>query len=395
MNLDFTDAELAFQDEARAWLAANVPATPLPSMDTEAGWAAHQEWEARLAEARWSVVSWPEEYGGRGASLVEWVIFEEEYYRAGAPGRVSQNGIFLLAPILFEHGTPEQRDRFLPSMATGERIWAQAWSEPEAGSDLASLTSTARRDDERGGWVLNGQKTWSTRATYAHWAFGLFRSDPTAARHAGLTYFLFPLDADGVSVRPIAQLDGEPGFAEIFLTDVFVPDADVLGAPGDGWRVAMSTAGNERGLSLRSPGRFCAAADRLLALVEEVGQRPSRNQVSNTADRVVDAWIKAQAYRLYTWGTVTRLADGPSTSSGGAGGADGSVNKVFWSELDIALHETALDLLGPEAELESAWTDGYLFSLAGPIYAGTNEIQRNIVAERILGLPREPKGAGR
>jgi alkylation response protein AidB-like acyl-CoA dehydrogenase len=348
-------------------------------MDTEDGFRAHREWEARLAEARWSVVSWPEEYGGRAASLVEWVIFEEEYYRAGAPGRVSQNGIFLLAPILFDHGTKEQQDRFLPTMATGEQVWAQAWSEPEAGSDLASLRSTARRDEDRGGWVLNGQKTWSSRAAYAHWGFGLFRSDPQAQRHAGLTYFLFPLDADGVTVRPIAQLDGEAGFAEIFFEDVFVADSEVLGAPGDGWRVAMSTAGNERGLSLRSPGRFCAAADRLVELHRERG---------GFSDRVVDAWIQAQAYRLYTWGTVTRLA------SGGEMGAAGSVNKVFWSELDIALHETALDLLGPEAELESAWLDGYVFSLSGPIYAGTNEIQRNIVAERILGLPREPKGAG-
>jgi alkylation response protein AidB-like acyl-CoA dehydrogenase len=381
MDLDLSESELAFRGEARAWLEANVPSEPLPSMDTEAGFRAHQEWEAKLAEARWSVVSWPSEYGGRDASLVEWVIFEEEYYRARAPGRVSQNGIFLLAPILFDHGTQEQQDRFLPSMATGEQVWAQAWSEPEAGSDLASLRSTATRDDERGGWLLNGQKTWSSRASYAHWGFGLFRSDPSAQRHAGLTYFLFPLDADGVTVRPIAQLDGEAGFAEIFLEDVFVPDSDVLGAPGDGWRVAMSTAGNERGLSLRSPGRFCAAADRLVELWRERG-----GAVPTAADRVADAWIQAQAYRLYTWGTVTRLADG------GDLGATGSVNKVFWSELDVALHETALDLLGPEAEVESAWTDGYLFSLSGPIYAGTNEIQRNIVAERILGLPREPKG---
>jgi alkylation response protein AidB-like acyl-CoA dehydrogenase len=360
-----------------------VPAEPLPSMDTEAGFRAHQEWEAKLAEARWSVVSWPSEYHGRDASLVEWVIFEEEYYRAGAPGRVSQNGIFLLAPILFDHGTQEQQDRFLPSMATGEQVWAQAWSEPEAGSDLASLRSTATRDDERGGWLLNGQKTWSSRASYAHRGFGLFRSDPSAQRHAGLTYFLFPLDADGVTVRPIPQLDGEAGFAEIFFEDVFVPDSDVLGEPGDGWRVAMSTAGNERGLSLRSPGRFCAAADRLVRLWRDQGS-PER-----TADRVADAWLQAQAYRLYTWGTVTRLA------AGGDLGASGSVNKVFWSELDVALHETALDLLGPEAEVESPWTDGYLFSLSGPIYAGTNEIQRNIVAERILGLPREPKRAQR
>ncbi len=377
MNLDFTPDELAFRDEARAWLAENVPAEALPSMDTAEGFRVHQEWERRLADARWSVVSWPEEFGGRGASLVEWVIFEEEYYRAGAPARVSQNGIFLLAPIIFDHGTDDQRQRWLPSMATGETIWAQAWSEPEAGSDLASLRSTATRVD--GGWTLNGQKTWSSRASYAHQGFGLFRSDPDQERHRGLTYFCFPLDADGVTVRPIAQLDGEAGFAELFFDDVFVPDTDVLGDPGDGWRVAMSTAGNERGLSLRSPGRFCAAADRLLDLYAEAPDQ------AHSAD-VVDAWVRAEAYRLYTWGTVTQLADG------GDIGAAGSVNKVWWSELDVALHETALDLQGPTAEVASAWTDGYLFSLSGPIYAGTNEIQRNIVAERILGLPKEPRG---
>lgn len=381
MDLDLTSAELAFCDEARAWLTEHVPSSPLPSMDTEAGFRAHREWELTLSDARWSVVSWPERFHGREASLVEWVIFEEEYYRAGAPGRVSQNGIFLLAPIIFDHGTPEQQERFLPTMATGEKIWAQAWSEPEAGSDLASLKSTATRVE--GGWRLNGQKTWSSRAAYADWGFGLFRSDPEAQRHAGLTYFLFPLDAEGVTVRPIAQLDGDPGFAELFFEDVFVPDSDVLGAPGDGWRVAMSTAGNERGLSLRSPGRFCAAADRLIDLWRERGE-----PASAVAD-VADAWIGANAYRLYTWGTVTRLA------GGGDMGLAGSVNKVFWSELDVALHEAALDILGPQAEVESAWTDGHLFSLSGPIYAGTNEIQRNIVAERILRLPREPKGAGR
>ena len=383
MDLTLSESELAFQAEVRAWLAANVPTTPLPSMDTAEGWALHQEWEAKLAAERLSVVSWPKEVGGREASLIEWIIFEEEYYRAGAPGRVSQNGIFLLAPILFDHGTPEQQARFLPSMATGEKIWAQAWSEPEAGSDLASLRSTATRDDARGGWVLNGQKTWSSRATYAHWGFGLFRSDPDSAKHAGLTYYLFPLDAEGITVRPIAQLDGEAGFAEIFFDDVFVPDPDVLGAVGAGWNVAMSTAGNERGLSLRSPGRFCAAADRLVDLWKTRG-----TDAPEVRDQVVDAWIGAQAYRLFTWGTVTRLADG------GEMGAAGSVNKVFWSELDIALHEAGLDLLGADAELlETPWMDGFVFSLSGPIYAGTNEIQRNIIAERILGLPREPKGA--
>jgi alkylation response protein AidB-like acyl-CoA dehydrogenase len=381
MDLRLSESELAFQAEARAWLAANVPAEPLPSMDTAEGWRLHQEWEARLAEARWSVVSWPRDYHGREASLVEWVLFEEEYHRAGAPGRVSQNGILLLAPILFDHGTKEQQDRFLPPMASGEQVWAQCWSEPEAGSDLASLRSSARRDDDRGGWVLNGQKTWSSRATFAHWGFGLFRSDPQAERHRGLTYFLFPLDADGITVRPIAQLDGEAGFAEVFFDEVFVPDSDVLGAPGDGWRVAMSTAGNERGLSLRSPGRFCAAADRLVDLYRTAPHRQDH------AAAVADAWIGAQAYRLHTWGAVARLEGEEDL------GPAGSVNKVFWSELDLALHETALDLLGAEAEVESPWLDGYTFALAGPIYAGTNEVQRNIVAERILGLPREPRAA--
>ncbi|AVH21056.1 acyl-CoA dehydrogenase family protein [Nocardia cyriacigeorgica] len=375
MDLDLDQATRDFQLEVRDWLAANKPAQPLPSMDTKAGFEAHREWEHTLAEARYSVVSWPQEYGGRDASLLEWVLFEQEYYAAGAPGRVSQNGIFLLAPTLFEHGSPEQLARIMPRMARADDIWAQAWSEPEAGSDLAGIRSTARRTE--GGWLLSGQKTWSSRAAYADRAFGLFRSDPEAERHRGLTYVMFPLDAEGVTVRPIPQLDGEPGFAEIFLDEVFVPDADVIGAPNEGWRVAMSTSSNERGLSLRSPGRFSATAQRLIDLW-------ASGEDTGTAarDKVVDAWIGSEAYRLHTFGTVTRL------NEGGKLGAESSITKVFWSELDIAMHETALDLLGDTAELAGPWTDGYLFSLSGPIYAGTNEIQRNIIAERLLGLPR-------
>ncbi|WP_069165405.1 acyl-CoA dehydrogenase family protein [Nocardia altamirensis] len=376
MDLDFDTATQEFQAEVREFLAANKPEQPLPSMDTKAGFEAHRAWERTLADAGLSVVAWPQEYGGRDASLLEWVLFEQEYYAAGAPGRVSQNGIFLLAPTLFEHGTPEQLARIMPRMARGDDIWAQAWSEPEAGSDLAGIRSTARRTN--GGWLLSGQKTWSSRASYADWAFGLFRSDPEAERHKGLTYVMFPLTADGVSVRPIPQLDGEPGFAEIFLDEVFVPDRDVIGAPGEGWRVAMSTSSNERGLSLRSPGRFSATAQRLIDLWLDTGDR------ANTAQRdaVVDAWIGSEAYRLHTFGTVTRL------NEGGKLGAESSITKVFWSELDIAMHETALDVLGADAERAGPWTDGYLFSLSGPIYAGTNEIQRNIIAERLLGLPR-------
>ncbi|MBF6337752.1 acyl-CoA dehydrogenase family protein [Nocardia abscessus] len=376
MDLDLDQATQEFQREVREFLAANKPAKPLPSMDTKAGFEAHRAWERTLADARLSVVSWPEEFGGRDASLLEWVLFEQEYYAAGAPGRVSQNGIFLLAPTLFEHGTPEQLERIMPRMARGDDIWAQAWSEPEAGSDLAGIRSTARRTS--GGWVLSGQKTWSSRAAFADWAFGLFRSDPEAERHKGLTYVMFPLTADGVSVRPIPQLDGEPGFAEIFLDDVFVPDRDVIGAPGEGWRVAMSTSSNERGLSLRSPGRFSATAQRLIELWREAGEQDNTAQ----RDAVVDAWIGSEAYRLHTFGTVTRL------NEGGKLGAESSITKVFWSELDIAMHETALEVLGASAERSGPWTDGYLFALSGPIYAGTNEIQRNIIAERLLGLPR-------
>jgi len=373
MDLDLDEDAARFRDEARAWLKDNVPDQPLASFDTVEGFAQHQEWEAKLADARWSVVSWPAEFGGRDASLLHWVLFEEEYYASGAPGRVNQNGIFMLAPTLFSHGTPEQRQRILPPMARSEQVWAQAWSEPEAGSDIAALRSTAKRAD--GGWVLSGQKTWSSRAAFADNAFGLFRSDPEGKRHKGLTYFMFPLRAAGVRVRPIPQLDGEPGFAEIFLDDVFVPDEDVIGEPHEGWRVAMTTANNERGLSLRSPGRFLAAADRLVA-------EWSRTRDPALAERVADAWIGARAYQLYTFGTVTRLAEG------GQLGPESSVNKLFWSQLDVALHETALDLLGPEAETDTAWTGGWLFSLAGPIYGGTDQIQRNTVAERLLGLPR-------
>lgn len=210
MDLEYDDATLAFRDEVRAFLTDNVPAEPLPSMDTAAGFEAHRAWERTLADARLSVVSWPEELGGRDASLLQWVVFEEEYYRSGAPGRVSQNGIFLLAPTLFEHANPGQLARIMPRMARADDIWAQAWSEPESGSDLASLRSTARRVD--GGWVLNGQKTWSSRASFADWGFGLFRSDPDAQRHRGITYFMFDLRSEGVTVRPIDQLDGEPGF---------------------------------------------------------------------------------------------------------------------------------------------------------------------------------------
>ncbi|MFI6010482.1 acyl-CoA dehydrogenase family protein [Streptomyces sp. NPDC051243] len=376
MDLTHSAADEAFRAEARAWLRAHVPADPLPSLETAEGFAAHRAWEAELAADRWSVVNWPTAYGGRDATLVRWLLFEEEYWAAGAPGRVSQNGVSLLAPTLFEYGTREQRARVLPPMAAGEVIWAQAWSEPEAGSDLASLRSRAVSTD--GGWLLSGQKTWSSRAAFADRAFGLFRTDPDCPKpHQGLTYLMFDLRAPGVTVRPIARLDGKPAFAELFLDEVFVPDEDVIGEPGQGWRIAMSTAGNERGLMLRSPGRFLASAERLLDLWH------TRGSPHSTRNRVADALIGARAYQLFTYAAASRFLDGESI------GPESSLNKVFWSEYDIALHETALDVLGTEGELaDTDWSERYVFSLAGPIYAGTNEIQRDIIAERLLGLPK-------
>jgi alkylation response protein AidB-like acyl-CoA dehydrogenase len=379
VDLTYTPQEQSFRAEARSWLDANVPAPALPSGDTAEGFALHRDWEKRLFDARWAVVSWPERYGGREATLMEWLIFEEEYYRAGGPQRITQNGIFLLAPTIFEFGTDAQKERILPRMAAAEDLWAQGWSEPNAGSDLAGIKSKAVRDEAAGGWRLSGQKTWTTRGAFCDWLFGLFRSDPEAPRHKGLTYFLVALHAEGVTVRGVERLDGDEGFAEVFLDDVFVPDTDVLGGVDQGWEVAMATTGSERGLTLRSPGRFLAGASRLVDLWHERGEGAD----PALRDDVVQAWMDAQAYQLATLEIATRLSDGAKV------GAESSLTKVFWSEMDVRIHETALRLLGADAETDlDGWLKGYQFSLAGPIYAGTNEIQRNVIAQRVLGLPR-------
>jgi alkylation response protein AidB-like acyl-CoA dehydrogenase len=389
MDLNYTASQQQFRAEARAWLESHVPKEPLPSLDTAEGFQAHREWELLLNAGGWAMVPWPVEYGGRGADLLEWLIFEEEYYRAGAPGRVNQNGIFLLGPTIMEYGTPEQKARFLPKMASSEEVWAQGWSEPNAGSDMAAIQATAFVDGDH--YVINGQKTWASRGAYADWLFGMFRSDPDSQRHKGLTFVLVPLDAEGVTVRPIEQLDGEAGFAEVFLDDVRVPVANRLGEPEQGWNVAMATAGFERGLMLRSPARFQNTARKLVELYREVEASGERID-PGLRDTVTRCWMSAEAYTLNTYQTVSRLL------AGGKIGAEASLNKIFWSELDVLMHETALELLGARGELlpgspaatdVGSWLDGFLFALSGPIYAGTNEVQRNIIAERILGLPRK------
>ncbi len=387
MDLAYTAKQQAFRQEVRSWLAANVPAEPLQSFDTAEGFRQHREWEAKLNTGRWGMVTWPEELGGRACNLIEWLIFEEEYWRAGAPLRVNQNGIFLLGPTLMEYGSAEQKRRFLPKMATGEEVWCQGWSEPGAGSDMAAIRARAERQGDH--YVINGQKTWSTRAVWADWCFGMFRTDPASERHHGLTFILVPLDLEGITVRPIAQLDGLPGFAEVFFDDVKVPLDCRLGNEGEGWKVAMATAGFERGLMLRSPARFQQTAARLVELYR--ANRDSADRDPTVRDAVLRAWMDAEAYCLTTYQTACRL------DAGGRIGAESSTNKIFWSELDQRMHETALSILGARAELwphapDAAgvgnWLDGFLFAQSGSIYAGANEIQRNIIAQRMLGMPR-------
>jgi alkylation response protein AidB-like acyl-CoA dehydrogenase len=384
VDLTWSADEEAFRADVRLWLMNNVAAWRATfggepaSGDTREGFAQHLVWERTLFEAGLAAVSWPTQHGGRDASLWEWLIFEEEYYRAGCPPRVTQNGIFLLAPSIFEFGTPAQQSGILRRMAAGDDLWCQGWSEPNAGSDLASVSSKAERVD--GGWLLNGQKTWTTRGAFCTHLFGLFRTDPESERHKGLTYLLVPVDTPGITVRGFGRLDGDEGFAEVFfedalLTDDAVAGGVVLGEVGGGWSVAMATAGSERGLTLRSPGRFLATAERLVALANERGDATLRR-------RAATAWMHADAYQQQTLATVTKLA------AGARPGAEASLTKLWWSELDIELHEVALDLLGSEAELDGPWSKAWQFSLSGPIYAGTNEIQRNIAAERVLGLPR-------
>ena len=387
MDLSFTPEQQAFRAEVRAWMETHVPKEPLVTLECREGYDQHVAWERTLASGNRGMVTWPEVYGGRGLDLIEWLIFEEEYFRAGAPNRANQNGIFLLGPTIMEFGTDEQKARFLPPMARGEVIWAQAWSEPGAGSDMAAIQSKAVRDGDH--YVITGQKTWSSRAAFADWGFGIFRTDPDSKRHKGLTFILFDLNSPGITRRPIRQLHGDTGFAELFFDEVRVPVENCLAGEGQGWNVAMATAGFERGLMLRSPGRFQATAKRLVDLYRAHPEEGS----PSVREAVLQAWMGSQAYAYNTYAVAAKIM------AGGKIGAEASVTKIFWSELDRAMHRAAMQLLGAAAELRqfadqgiNHWLEGYIFSLSGPIYAGSNEVQRNITAERLLGLPRIGNG---
>lgn len=387
MDLKYTAQQDAFRQEIRAWLTDNVPTKPLITLEREEGYHQHVEWERKLASGNWGMVTWPQQYGGRGLDLIQWLIFEEEYWASGAPLRANQNGIFLLGPTIMEYGTDEQKARFLTPMAKGEKIWAQAWSEPGAGSDMAAINCKAIRDGDE--YVISGQKTWSSRASFADWGFGMFRTEEGSKRHKGLSFILFDLSSPGVTRRPVRQLHGDPGFAELFFDEVRVPVENRLAGEGEGWSVAMATAGFERGLMLRSPGRFQATSKRLV----ELFRKHESHAAPSAREKVMEAWMATQSYAYNTYAVASKIM------AGGKIGAEASLNKIFWSELDRDMNRSAMQLLGASAELThfddgriNNWLEGYIFSLSGPIYAGSNEIQRNITAERLLGLPRQ--GAG-
>ena len=261
---------------------------------------------------------WPKAMGGRGCDLIEWLIFEEEYWAIDAPYRINQNGIYLLAPTLMEYASEVQKARFIPRMARCDDMWAQGWSEPNAGSDMAAITSRAILDGDH--YVLNGQKTWSTRAQFANWLFGLFRSDPTSSRHHGLTYLLVPLDAPGITIRPIRALNNKQGFAEIFFDEVRVPVENCIGAEGQGWSVAMATAGFERGLLLRSPARYQRSAQKLIALYRR--HQASADRDPSIREAVLHAWMGAEAYTLSCYHAVSRMHKGARI------GAESSTNSA-------------------------------------------------------------------
>ena len=382
MDLTFTAEQEAFRAEARAWLAAHVPPEPLPSLDTAGGFEAHRAWERTMFEDRWSVVSWPAAYGGRDLGIFEWLIFEEEYYRARAPKRVSQNGIFLLGAhhARVRHGS--QKARLLGADGVGRRDLVPGLVRARRRQRPGRYPLSAVRNGAGDGWLLSGQKTWASRGAFADWCFGIFRTDPEAERHRGLTYFLVAdrlARRDRTAHSPDRRRDG-------LRRDLLRQRRGPRGpGAGRGGRGLVGRHGHGRlanaGSRLRSPARYTEAADRLVRLFDQ------RGGPAASADAVAQAHMDAEAYRLHTYWTATKVARGHAV------GPEASCNKIFWSETDVAIHRAALDLLGPEAELLDAggpgeWLDGYLFSLAGPIYAGTNEIQRNVVAERLLGLPR-------
>jgi alkylation response protein AidB-like acyl-CoA dehydrogenase len=388
VDLGFTADEEAFRHEVRSWLESNLPAAWRQNgkggyrdeEDTEL----QRRWQRRLHEGGWLKLGWPKEAGGRGATPVMQAIYQEEMARAGAPGILGRLGVSLLAPTLVAAGSEWQKQEYVEKILSGELIFCQGFSEPDAGSDLAGLRTKAERRD--GGWVITGQKTWSSGAHYSDRSFLLARTDPAAEPHRGIGFFLIDMHQPGVEVRRIKQMTGGGEFSEIFLSGAFVEDRDVVGAPGDGWKMAMTVFGFERG-GLAQAARFEQAVDELATLARDrgAGGDPSTRQ------KVAQARIEAHVFRLIGLRNLTRAQHGH------APGPEASVTKLYWSEMDKRLQEAAVGVEGMYGALapdsahaieDGRWQYGWMWAQAETIYAGSSEIQRNIIAERVLGLPR-------
>jgi alkylation response protein AidB-like acyl-CoA dehydrogenase len=397
MDLTPTAAEALLRDEVRAWLQANLPweygrGLPPRFDDLAEEVAFGREWQAKLAGGRWVGVAWPTEYGGRGGGPVEHYLVTEELARARAPELVGRIGVNLVGPTLLAHGTVAQKARFLPHILDASEIWCQLFSEPEAGSDLASLRTRADRID--GGWVLNGQKVWTSYAQFADWGWCLARTDPDVARQHpkqnGISALVVDMHAAGVEVRPLRQITDEAEFNEVFFSDVFVADDRVVGPVDEGWRIANSTLTHERGVNPRQLVVHAQLVDELWRLALERGALDDHR----LAQRLAEAFVEVKLFQLHNWRSISRTAKGLDP------GPQGSINKLWWSEMSKRLHDTAMAVLGEAAPLwkgatenpgDGAWQRSWLYYQASSIWAGTNEIQRNIIGERILGLPREPR----
>ncbi|WP_214103702.1 acyl-CoA dehydrogenase family protein [Acrocarpospora catenulata] len=389
-----------FRTQARDWLTAHVPKEPLGSWTSPEGFAQHRAWERVLFEGGYAAVDWPEEYGGRGADLFHTIAFAEEYYRAKAPARINMGGLYLLGPILMRYGTEEQRRRWIPRMLSCEDIWCQGFSEPDSGSDLASLRTQAVREGDE--FVVNGQKIWTSFGGFADWIFALVRTDPEAGRenkHRGITFLCVDLRTPGVEVRPLAMVDGTKAFAEVFFTDVRVPVANVVGEVGDGWRVAMSTLGFERGAVFGDHAKYSADVASFASLVLACGLESD----ALALDELGRLFVETEVYRANVYRLAALAEQGTDLD------LRASVNKLYWTETQHHIFAAGLDLMGALSPLGydssvmrntlsprafEAWADWhhrYWYARAAMIFGGTSEIQRNIISERLLGLPREPR----
>jgi alkylation response protein AidB-like acyl-CoA dehydrogenase len=376
MDLTLSPSEAAFRDELRTWLADNNPGEAPPGDDDE--FELGRAWQKKLHEAGYVGISWPEEYGGRGATLVEQALFGEEMARAKAPRPVNVLGMVMGGPVVITHGTDEQKERWLKPILTGDEIWCQGFSEPEAGSDLASLKTKAVKSN--GEWVVTGQKVWTTYAHKAKWCMLVARTDADAPKHQGLTYFILDMEQDAVQVRPLHQITKEPEFNELFFEEARIPDENVVGGVGNGWAVAITTLMNERaGLGAASAAGVRIALDELKDLARERGA----DEDPLIRQRLAQLTIEVELLRLNSWRGLTQIM------KHGVPGPEGSLPKWQWSDINQALTELAVDILGEEgAYWDSPWTYRLLRARANSIEGGTTEILKNIIAERVLGLPK-------